>query len=145
MNDVTRRRLAQAFVGWQRRRNVSFAHIARYGDVALNTLRYIRTATGGEVSRSTLRKIADGLATESYPPHPRDASMADQIYRDLHRAAEYGEVPTDLPDTFLETGLFYEIGTMEQAHAWYAAIRRLRGLRPDEIDRLQPAPDRATG
>lgn len=136
MNGETGQRLAEAFAGWQRRQRVTLSHVARHGHVALNTLRYLRKATGGEISRATLRKIADGLATEPYAPYPRDGTMADQIYRDLHRAAGYGEVPTELPDTFLETGLFYELGTMEQAHAWHAAIRRLRDLRPDEIDRL---------
>jgi transcriptional regulator with XRE-family HTH domain len=139
MTGESARRLAEAFVAWQRRRNLSLAHIARHGKVARNTLEYLRKGTAREISRPTLRKIANGLATEPYPPYPRDASMADQIYRDLHRAAGYGDVESHLPDTFLEQALFYRLGTLERAHAWQAAIERLACLEPAEIASLGPA------
>lgn len=136
MNGPPGRRLAEAFVAWQRRRYATLAHIARHGKVARNTLEYLRKGTAREISRVTLRKVANGLATEPYPPYLRDTTLSDQIYRDLHRAADYGEVPTELPETFLETALYAVVGTLERAHAWQAVIERLADLSPDEIDRL---------
>lgn len=136
MDVATARRLAGATRAWASRRGVGPTHIARHGKLSRTTIDAILNAAGREVSRETLRKLAVGLAAERRPPHPQDESVREQIYRDLHRAAGYGDVPGDLPDTFLETALYYTVGTMERAQAWKGAIERLAGLRPDEIDRL---------
>lgn len=130
------RLLAEAFLAWKHRQRVGLTHIARHGPVSRTTIEYVRKAIPHDIKRDTLRRLANGLAAELRPPHPQDTTVGDQIYRDLHRAAGYGDVPGDLPETLLETALYYRLGTMEQAHAWEAVIDRLARLSPDEIDRL---------
>lgn len=143
MPEEPRRRLAAVAAAWKDRQRVTLAHIARYGGLAVNTVRYVLDGTTRHPSERTLAGLARGLATDASPPHARDPQDEADCLRDLRAAGGYVTLDEIDAGTLLELGLFVLLRNRRKVAAWMATLRRLEAATPDEVAALEvprPAP-----
>lgn len=134
-------RLATVYLAWKKHLRVSTAHVARHGPVAENTLRLIARGITACPLRPTLEHVARGLATAPDPPHEVDDQIRRAVLRDLLYASGQADARTSGSGTLLEIALFLALGTEGRGQAAVRLVERLRGMDPEEIDRLASADD----
>jgi transcriptional regulator with XRE-family HTH domain len=129
-------RLAEALRALMARHGVGLAHVARYGGLTPNVIRYIRDGATKHPLETTLAKIARGIATSKEPPHTPDPQDEAEALRDLRAAGGYTTLDEIEADTLLELGLWALLRRERPVRAWVAFIERRAHLTAAEVERL---------
>lgn len=107
---------------WKQDQRVSYAHIARPGQLSRNTVKLIATGATRHPSRETVCKIVVGLALDPYDGST-DQDVLTSALGDMAQALGYEDLVTEwLPGT-LECLLAAHVGDLERARAWLRLIR----------------------
>lgn len=113
--------LGQVVTAMVQRERVTISHVMRYSGLARNTIELLRAGRTPEPHRSTLRRLALGLAVD-----PSTGELDSQKEREIERlldvAAGYAEPTSRECRTLVELGLYYRLGSLEKARAWQRVI-----------------------
>jgi transcriptional regulator with XRE-family HTH domain len=129
-------RLAEALRALMARHGVGLAHVAKYGGLAVNVVRYIRDGTTKHPREATVAKIARGVTTPEDPPHVPDPQDEAEALRDLRAAGGYTTLDEIEADTLLELGLWALLRRERKVRAWAAFVARRAHLTAAEVERL---------
>lgn len=142
MSPDAARELAELLGAWKREQRVSFAHIARRGHIALNTLRYLFRGSRHTVGRETLYNVAVGLATDPAPPYDLDDDVLKKIVRELFAIAGYTPLDDETAAGLLERALLATGQSAPKARRLARLLRASAVLEDAAIDHLTALAER---
>jgi transcriptional regulator with XRE-family HTH domain len=121
---------------WLRRLRVSKAHVARFGRVSPNTLNYISQGTTAHPEMDTVRRIAQGLATDPSTEF-LDEPTYRRAWRELAEAAGHSTPTFADPVTSVEASIGQLARHPGAADEWADFIRDYPDATPDQIRALR--------